>query len=37
LVDSVGALCCSLGFEVCEESHGLIISLLWVVLWFIRV
>jgi hypothetical protein len=37
LVDSVGALCCPLGFEVCEESHGLIISLLWVVLGFLVV
>ena len=26
---SFGALCCSFGFEVCEESHGLIISVLW--------
>jgi hypothetical protein len=37
LVNSVGALCCSLGFEVGEESHGLIISLLWVVWGFLQV
>jgi apolipoprotein N-acyltransferase len=33
----LSALCCSLGFEVGDKSHGLIISLLWVVWGFLRV